>query len=159
MDNPAFDEHIPDIYRRELQLNKANTFDKKTSFLDLNIKVVGNDIHTSVYDKRDYFGFPILNFPWLSGDVPRLPSYGIYISQFVRFTKCCTSIFDFHSKNLHITSKLLTQGYRYHKLRKTLGKFFRSFSELLSKFGAISFKNMYLKESPTRSFTVILSTN
>ena len=27
------------------------------------------------------FGFPIVNFPWLSGDVPRLPSYGIYISQ------------------------------------------------------------------------------
>ena len=37
--------------------------------------------HTSVYDKRDDFGFPIVNFPWLSGDVPRLPSYGIYISQ------------------------------------------------------------------------------
>ena len=41
--------------------------------LDLNIKVVGSNIHTSVYDKRDDFGFPIVNFPWLSGDVPRLP--------------------------------------------------------------------------------------
>ena len=34
--------------------------------------------------KRDDFGFPIVNFPWLSGDVPRLPSYGVYISQLVR---------------------------------------------------------------------------
>ena len=34
-----------------------------------------------VYDKRDEFGFPIVNFPWLNGDVPRLPSCGIYISQ------------------------------------------------------------------------------
>ena len=66
---------------RELQLNKANTSDKETSFLDLKIKVIGNDIHTSVYDKRDDFGFTIVNFLWLSGDVPRLPSYGIYISQ------------------------------------------------------------------------------
>ena len=40
-----------------------------------------------------------------------------------------------------ITSKLLTQGYRYHKLRKTFGKFFRSYSELLSKFGEISFQD------------------
>ena len=79
IDNPEFAEHIPDIYPRELQLNKANTSDKETSFLDLNIKVVGSNIHTSVYDKRDDFGFPIVNFPWLSGDVPRLPSYGIYI--------------------------------------------------------------------------------
>ena len=77
IDNPTFTEHIPDIYPRELQLNKENTSDKETSFLDLNIKVIGNDIHTSVYDKflRDDFGFPlhVVNFPWLSGDVPRLP--------------------------------------------------------------------------------------
>ena len=102
-------------------------------------KIIGSDIHTSVYDKRDDFGFPIVNYPWLSGDVPRLPSYGIYISQLVRFARCCTSVLDFHSKNLQITSKLLTQGYRYHKLRKTFGKFFRSYSELLSKFNDISF--------------------
>ena len=70
IDNPEFEKHIPDIYPRELQLNKANTSDKETSFLDLNIKIIGSDVHTSVYDKRDDFGFPIVNFPWLSGDVP-----------------------------------------------------------------------------------------
>ena len=117
IDNPEFEKYIPDIYPAELQLNKTNTSDKETSFLDLNIKVIGSDIHTSVYDKRDDFGFPIVNFPWLSGDVPRLPSYGIYISQLVRFARCCTSVLDFHSKNLQITSKLLIQGYRYHKHR------------------------------------------
>ena len=79
IDNPEFDIHIHDIYPMKLQLNKANTSDKETSFLDLNIRVIGSDIHTSVYDKRDDVGFPIVNFPWLSGDVPRLPSYGVYI--------------------------------------------------------------------------------
>ena len=63
IDNPEFEKYIPDIYPAELQLNKANTSDKETSFLDLNIKVIGSDIHTSVYDKRDDFGFPIVNFP------------------------------------------------------------------------------------------------
>ena len=48
-------------------------------------------------------------------------------------------------KNLQMTSKLLSQGYRYHKLRKTLGKFFRSYSEFLSKFGAISFQEYVSK--------------
>ena len=131
--NPEFAEHIPDIYPRELQLNIANTSDKETSFLDLNIKVIGTNIHTSVYDKSDDFGFPIVNFPWLFGDVPRLPSYGIYIARLVRFARCCTCVFDFHSKNLQIISKLLTQGYRYLKLRKTFGNFFRSYLELSSK--------------------------
>ena len=77
---------------------------------------------------------------------PRLPSYVICISQLVRFARCCTSVLDFHSKNLQITSKLMTQGYRYHKLnRKTFVKFFRSYSELLSKFGDISFQEYVSK--------------
>ena len=63
IDNSEFAEHISGIYPRELQLNKANTSDKETSFWDLNIKVIGYNVHTSVYDKRDYFGFPIVNFP------------------------------------------------------------------------------------------------
>ena len=57
IDNPEFEKYIPDtcIYPAELQLNKANTSDKEISFLDLNIKVIVSDIHTSVYDKRDDF--------------------------------------------------------------------------------------------------------
>ena len=151
-------QYIPDIYPRELQLNRANTSDKETSFLDLNIKVIGSNIHTSVYDKRDDFGFPVVNFPWLSIDVPRLQSYGIHISQLVRFTRCCTSVFDFHSKNLQITSKLLTQGYRYHKLRKTFGKLGHTLNFCLNLV-QYHFRIMYHKESLTLSSTVILSTN
>ena len=90
-------------------------------------------------------GFPIVNFPWLSGDVPRLPAYGIYISKLIRFARGSTNVFDFYYKNLQITSILLSQGYRYHKLRKTLGKFFRSYSELLLKFGAIPFQKYVTK--------------
>ena len=134
IDNPGFEKHIPDIYPTELQLNKANTSDKETFFLYLYIKVIGSDAHTSVYDKRDDFGFPIVNSPWLSGDVPSLPLYSVYISQFVRFPSCCTSVSDFNSKNLQLTSKLITRDYRYHKLRKTFGKLYRSYSDLLSKF-------------------------
>ena len=148
IDNPEFAEHIHDIYQRELQLNKANTSDKYTSFLDLNIKVIGSDIHISVYDKCDDIIFPIVNFPgWV---VMYLDShhtaYGIYISQLIRFARYCTSVFDFHFKNLQITSKLLTHGYRYHTVRTDFGKFFRSYSEVLFQY---RFKNMYLKESLT----------
>ena len=120
-------------------MNKANA--SETPLLDLNIKVIGNDIHTSVYDKCDECGFHIVNFLWLGGSVPGLPLCGVFVSQLVRFPGCCACGFGFHSKNLQITSSVLTQGCRYHKLRKTLGKFFSSYPELLSKFGAISFQD------------------
>ena len=34
-----------------------------------------------MYDKRDDFSFPIVNYPFLDGDVPLSPSYGVYRSQ------------------------------------------------------------------------------
>ena len=153
--NPEFEKYIPDIYQAELQLNKANTSDKETSFLDLNIKVICSDIHASVYDKRNDFGFPIVNFPWLNGDVPRLLSYGIYISQLVTFARCCTSVLDFHSWNLQITLKLLTQGYRYHKLWKAFESSLDHTPNCCRNLVVFRSKSIWQKESITRSSTLI----
>ena len=63
IDKPEFDKHIPDVYPTKLQVNKANTSEKETSFLDFDINVIGSDVHTSVYDKRNDFGFPYHQFP------------------------------------------------------------------------------------------------
>ena len=64
---------------------------------------------------------------------------------FCQGTESDLFLFLFNSKNIKITSKLLTHGYIYHKLRKTFGKFFGSYSELLSKFGDISFQEYVSK--------------
>ena len=41
---------------------------------------------------------------------------------------------DFITRNKLLTQKLLKQGYRYHKLRKTFSKFYRRYFDLISKF-------------------------
>ena len=38
------------------------------------------------------------------------------------------------NRNKLLTQKLLKQGYRYHKLRKTFSKFYRRYYDLISKF-------------------------
>ena len=40
---------------------------------------------------------------------------------------------DFNARNTILTGKLLHQGYRYHKLRKTFFKFYRRHYELVSR--------------------------
>ena len=76
------------------------------------------------------------NFPFLDGDVPRRPSYGIYISQLIRFARVCSHVDDFNTstRNKCYTAKLLKQGNRYHKLRKDFSKFYRRHYELIFKF-------------------------
>ena len=78
IDNPEFDKHIPDLhlYINKTSVEQSKYFRRRNFFLDLNIKIIGSDIHNSIYNKR-IDGFLIVNFPWLSGDVLRLPSYGI----------------------------------------------------------------------------------
>ena len=73
---------------------------------------------SKIYDKRDAFDFDIVNFPFLDGDVPRRASYGVYISQLIRFARVCNHVTDFNARNKCLTTKLLQQGYRYHKLQK-----------------------------------------
>ena len=59
----------------------------------------------------------------LSGDVPMPPPYDIYISQLVWFVRCCTSVLDFHSKNLQITSKLcISTGLQKSQASKNIWK-------------------------------------
>ena len=96
---------------------------------------ISNDIvSTKIYDKRDDFDFEIVNFPLLDGDVPRSTSYGVYISQLIRFARASSYVADFNTRNKLLTQKLLKQGYRYHKLRKTFSKFHRRYYDLISKF-------------------------
>ena len=82
IDNPEFEIHTGILSKCMWQRNFFSVF---------NIKMVGDDSHTSFYDNCDEFGFPIVNFPWLS-DVPRLPFCSIYISQLIHFARCCTSV-------------------------------------------------------------------
>ena len=134
IDNPYFEGMVNRIYPPELQLNKANTADTEAPFLDLHLSISNGFVSSKIYDKRDDFDFDIVNFPFLDGDVPRSTSYGVYISQLIRFARVSSHVVDFNARNKSLTAKLLQQGYRYHKLRKTFSKFYRRHYELVSKF-------------------------
>ena len=46
------------------------------------------------------------------------PSYGVYISQLIRFARVCSDKDNFNNRTLFLTANLLKQGYRYHKIQK-----------------------------------------
>ena len=104
------------------------------ALLFLHLSISNDIVSTKIYDKRDDFDFEIVNFPYLDGDVPRSTSYGVYISQLIRFARASSYVADFNTRNKLLTQKLLKQGYRYHKLRKTFSKFYRRYYDLISKF-------------------------
>ena len=116
---------VSQIYHSELQLNAANTSDTKAPFFDLHLSLSDKIVSTKIYDKRDNFDFEIVNFPFLDGDVSRSTSYGVYISQLIRFARVSSLIANFNTHNKLLTQSLLKQDCRYHKFRKTFSIFYR----------------------------------
>ena len=115
-------------------MNKANNTDTEAPFLDLHLSIANGFVSSKIYDKRDDFDFDIVIFTFLDGDVPHCASYGVNISQLIRFARVCNHVADLNARNKCLTAKLLQQGYRYHKLRKPFSKFYRRHYELISKF-------------------------
>ena len=107
------------------------------------------------YDKRDDFGFPVLNFSLLTVDVSRLPSYGIQFAHLFRLPRCCTSVLDSHSKIFKWLQSLwhsVTDITSFEKHSASSSGHTLSVSQKLVKY---RFQNMFLKESLTRSFSGI----
>ena len=98
------------IYPSEFHLNKTIVSDTEASFLDLHLSISNGFVKTKIYDKRDDFDFDIVNFTFLDGAVPRSTSYGVYISQLIRFARVSSHVDDFNTRNKVLAAKLLRQG-------------------------------------------------
>ena len=94
-----------------------------------------------MFDKWDDFDFDIVNFSFQDGDVPRRISYGVYLSQLIRFSRTSLNLRDFNCRNKALTAKLLRQGYRYFKHPKAFSKFYRRHSVFVEKYN-VSLKTL-----------------
>ena len=89
---------------------------------------------TRLYDKRDDFNFPIVNFPFLSSNIPSAPTYGVYVSQLIRYARTCSNYQDIMERGKVLTTKLLSQGYQKTKLVATLKKFYGRHHDLVNPY-------------------------
>ena len=65
-----------------------------SSYLDCYLYIDTGKLTTRLYDKRDDFNFPIVNFPLLSSNIPSVPTYGVYVSELFRYARGCSNYQD-----------------------------------------------------------------
>ena len=81
-----FLDYLKEIYPSELTVEEAYKSDHLADYFDLTFIIdSGGKLSTRLYDKHDDFDFHIVNFPFLSSNIPSSPSYGVYISQLIRY--------------------------------------------------------------------------
>ena len=106
-----FGDYVEEIYPSQKTVEKANASDDLAGYPDLTFILESNNrLYTKLYDKRDDFDSHIVNFPFLSSNVPASPSYGVYISQLIRYTRCCSYCDDFGYRHKSLVDGLISQG-------------------------------------------------
>ena len=113
VNNPRFDKAIEKIYPSELTLKDTTLADGKVAYLDCQIEIWDRQLVMSLYDKRDDFPFAIHNYPHLDSKATCMPTYGVYISQLIRFAKACNTYTEFLTRHQRIVSTLMRQGFKY----------------------------------------------
>ena len=70
----------------------------------------------------------------LSGNIPNKQSYGVFVSQLIRYARCCMDIEDFTFRTKKLVTRLLNQNFEKKKLVRVFEKFTESYYELLFKY-------------------------
>jgi hypothetical protein len=118
LNNSRFGDFLDRIYPIGLETKNTTDTDRTASYLDLHFEIDSEGRFTSkLYDKRDHFNFPIVNFPFICSNIPAAPTYGVYITQLIRYSRACDSYHDFLDRGMLLTRKLLNQGFLLFKLK------------------------------------------
>ena len=134
LNNPYFSQYLHLIYPSELEIKDTTDTRRTASYLDLflNIDTDGR-LHTKIYDKRDDFNFLIINFQFLSSNIPSAHSCGVY-NQLLRYSRACSHYTEFIYRSVLLTQKLLQQSYEEDRLKLTFRKFYGHHHQLVDPY-------------------------
>ena len=105
------------------------------SYLDLLvIRDKNNNIMTKLDDKRDAFCFHVVIFSFMSSNIPSAPANGVYVSQLIRYARCCSNYSEFLLRHRALVTRLLSQGYKVNRLSNTFKKFYGRHTDLVGQY-------------------------
>ena len=118
-----------------MNLESTNLSANIVTFLDLRISIFRGKFLYRSYDKRNDFSFDVCNYPDLHGNVPITSSYGVFMSQLVRFCDINQQVKSFISDVKLMTNKFLKQGFVAEHLRTQYLKFCDKYLSKWAKYG------------------------
>ena len=75
-----------------------------------------------------------MNFPDLSGNIAEKYSYGVFVSQLIRYARCCEELEDFQTRSKALVKKMIQQNFKLYQLKRAFEKFVTTHYELLCKY-------------------------
>ena len=144
-DNGNFANIYTDIYPDVMELKSTGSSAQHVSFLDMDIKALGNRFKYTLYDKRNDFGFKVISLPNLSGNIPINQAYGTFYSQIVRIFNANNTSDLFINNIKTLIDKLCKQGFNRRILFVYLDRFIKSYKfKIITKYWTILHSYMFV---------------
>ena len=121
LSNSLFGDYLHRIYPNELEVKDTTDTQKSAYHLDLIIEIDNEArLKTKLYAKRDDFPFLIVNFLFISSNIPASSAYGVYAQQLIRYSIVCAKNSDVLYRTQPLTQKLIKQGCAANRLKSSL---------------------------------------
>ena len=156
IDHGYLESCINNIYPIEMFVNNVSV--QKTNFLDMTISIYRGKFYIKLYDKRNVYDFDLISFPYLDGNIPKGQSYGIFISQLIRYAGINTSFSNFISDCKKLVTKFVGQYIDVAALCKRFQVFINKHFNVWGKYGVLlSVKHVFVN-TPWTFYSYILYT-
>ena len=126
-----FSECLDVIYPSELEIKDTSEATHFVNFLNLCQRIHNIQITTCLCDKRDDLNFYIVNFPFLSSNIPSSPAYGVFVSRLVRYSRSSSDHRDFVKRNSILVAK---QGFSLSRLHHAFKNCYGRHQDLIGKY-------------------------
>ena len=133
--NKRFKEFISGVCPRELTISETAESTSVASCLGLLfMRDRSGNVATKLYDGRDAFGFHIVNFPFMSSNIPSAQACGVCASRLVHCARCCSNYSDFLTRRAALVKGLLSRGCKVNRLSNTFKKFYGRHTDLVGQY-------------------------
>ena len=130
LNNSQFGNFVDRIYPIEFEIKDTTDTARSVSYFDLLLEIDSEGrLRTKLYDNRDDFSFPIVNFPFICSNIP------VYISSLIRYSRGYGSYHDFLDRGLLLTRKLRNKGFLMIKMKSSLRIFYCRHHDLVNRYG------------------------
>ena len=134
--NPKFADYVDCSYPTELAIKDTTDTSRSLSLLYPHREIDREcRLTTKRYYKRDYFNFPIVNFPLVCSNISELPVYGVYMSQLIPYSSTSGSYHYFLGRWLLLTKNLSNQWFLVVILESLPRKFYGRHHDLVNRYG------------------------
>ena len=131
--NKTFLDYLKEIYPSQQTVEKAIKLDHLADYLDLTfiIDSGGTNFQPGYMTNVMILTSTLSIFHFFPANIP---SYGVYISQLIRYAQCCSHYDDFRYHHKCLVDRLMSQDYRALRLEKSFKNIYGRYQDVIEKY-------------------------